>query len=215
MPRHRESVEATRSRARVAYARSPSTAGDLWSLAALPPLAKAGRPAPLPLEAPAASGISIQGLTELAIDAAQRAWELTTGSGDGGLALDTEHDLARRVASLLGTPEFGTLATRAGVTPRRLVSRALAWRAGGVDGLDVLTASWAPDDEALDDARDALRATGARPRVSLNRVTTRRIQLRLGRNGLWYRFDKRGAEWELDAPPHPDPGELLAPRASE
>ncbi len=158
--RRSDSVEA-----RVVYARSPSTAGDLWSLAALPPLAKVGRPAPLPLEAPAASGISIQGLTDLAIDAAQRAWELTTGSGNGGLALDAEHDLARRAASLLGTPEFGMLATRAGVTPRRLVRRALAWRAGGVEGVDMLAVSWAPDDEALDDARDASRATGARPRA--------------------------------------------------
>ena len=165
----------------------------------------AGRPAPLPIEAPATSGIRIHELTDLATDAAQRAWELATGSGDGGLGLDTEHDLARRAASQLGTPAFDTLATSAGVTRRQLVRRALAWRAGGAEGVDILSVPWTPDDEALDDARDALHALGARPRVSENRVTAGPIQLRLGRSGLWYRCDKRGADRELVVPPHPDP----------
>lgn len=211
-PRERRSGSVE---ARVAYARVPSSAGDLWSLAALPPVAKAGHPAPLPIEAPATTGIRIQGLSDLAIDAARRAWELATGSGDGGLALDTEHDLARRAATLLGTLEFDTLAARAGVGRRQLVRRALAWRAGGVEGLDILSVPWAPEDEALDDARDALRAVGARPRVSENRVTAGRIQLRLGRSGLWYRCDKRGAEWELLVAPHPDPRVLLADTENE
>jgi uncharacterized Zn finger protein len=205
---HRErrsgSVEA-----RVAYARAPSTAGDLWSLAALPPVANPGRPAPLPIEAPLTSGIRIEDLTELATDAARRAWELTTGTGDGGVGLDADHDLARHAASLLGTRDFDALATRAGVNRRQLVRRALAWRAGGVEGVDILSSSWVPETEALDDARDALRATGARPRVSQNRVTAGSIQLRLGRSGRWYRCDKRGVDWELAIPPHPDPRELL------
>jgi uncharacterized Zn finger protein len=211
----RASTEPPRERsgsvaARVAYARAPSTAGDLWSLAALPPMPKPGRPAPLPVEAPATSGIRIEDLTDLAIDAAQRAWELATGTGDGGVGLDADHDLARRAASLLGTRDFDALATRAGVTRRQLVRHALAWRAGGAEGVDVLSLSWAPEAEVLDDARDALRATGARPRVFENRVTAGPIQLRLGRNGLWYRCDKRSADWELAVPPHPDPRELLA-----
>ena len=87
-------------------ARSPSTAGELWSLAALPPLAKVGRP-----RAAAARSARRQRHQRPRADRPRdrrgpACLELTTGSGNGGLALDAEHDLARRAASLLGTPEI-------------------------------------------------------------------------------------------------------------
>jgi uncharacterized Zn finger protein len=195
--------------ARDAYARARCDADALWSIAALPLVARPGRPAPLPVEAPPESGIRIEELAELARDAATRAWELATGVGDGGLTLDLDHDLARRGARSLGTRDFDLLARRAGVAPRRLARYALAWRAGGAEGVDVLTSSWQPEREVLEDALDALRAAGMRPRVAGNRVTVGRIQLRVAPSGLWYRCDKRGNEWELTTPPHPDPSALL------
>jgi hypothetical protein len=63
----------------------------------------------------------------------------------------------------------------------------------------------------LEDGLDALRAAGMQPRVTGNRVTAGRIQLRVSPSGLWYRCDKRGNEWELTMAPHPDPSTLLDP----
>ncbi len=213
----RAPAEAGTVAARDAYARARSGADDLWSIAALPLVAQPGRPAPLPVEAPPASGVRIDELAGLAGDAAERAWELATGAGDGGLTLDTDHDLARRAARLLGTREFDALARRAGVTPRRLARQAFAWRAGGAEGVDIMSASrssswsssWTPEPEVVDDGVAALRAAGLRPRVAGNRVTAGRVQLRVAPGGRWYRCDKHGNDWELTEAPHPDPSALL------
>ena len=212
VPRHRQSVEATRSRHGVAYPRSPSTAGDLWSLAALPPLAKAGRPA----LAAARSARRQRHQHPRADRPRDRRRPARLGADHGERRRRSRARRGARprsfAASLLGTPEFGTLATRAGVTPRRLVEAgarmaARRRRRGRGHARGVVDS----DDDALDDAHDTLRGHRCTaPRVSENRVTAGRIQLRLGRSGLWYRFDKRGAEWELVAPPHPDPRVLLA-----
>ena len=89
-----------------------------------------------------------------------------------------------------------TLAARSGVGERDLARQALAWRQGGLTGLDSLRAEWDPaadDPDAarlLTAARSALRAkTGARrPTVQGNRVTAGRLQLRLGRDLRWYPY---------------------------
>lgn len=208
--RHRRTEPGT-VEARVAYARARSPIDELWSLAALPAMNAPGRPSPLPLEAPVGTGIQIGDLKQLATDAAGRAWELTIGVGDGGLTLDLEHDLARRAASLLGTREFDALARRAGISGRKLARQALAWRAGGAEGVDILSLSWVPEPDTVDDARDAFIACGSRPRVTENRVTAGPVQLRVAPSGLWYRCDKHGNEWQLVVTPHADPRVLLQP----
>ncbi|MER7245789.1 SWIM zinc finger family protein [Kribbella sp. NPDC000426] len=171
------------------------------------PLAAPGLPAAVRvLDPPRSSGVDVRDLVALATDAAQRAWELASGDGDGGLNLTFEQDLARRAAKALGTPELADLAHRAGISSRRLTSWAVAWREAGPGGLtvtldDPITVS--PD--ALAEALDAL------PNATLeaNRVTAGKLQLRLGPDNLWYRFTQHFNDWTLTGPPSPDPKDLL------
>jgi hypothetical protein len=140
-------------------------------------------------------------LVELAADAASRAWELASGlSADAGLTLDPDADLARRAARTLGTPTFAVLAARAGVAPRDLARQALAWRQGGLGGLELLQA-----------ARAALRTkTGAAAAIQGNRITAGRLQLRLGRDLRWYPYARSDTEWEPSGSPQADPALAVA-----
>ncbi|HEY3810459.1 MAG TPA: SWIM zinc finger family protein [Acidimicrobiales bacterium] len=176
----------------------------------LPP-ARAGRPAPLLADPPPRSGVSAAVLATLCADAARRALQLANGEGDGGLGLSFEQDLARRAEPLIGTPAFPALAGRAGVAERRLLRTALAWRYGGLAGLAVLDDRWDPPAGALDEARAALIAAGlgVRPRITANAAHAGLLQLRLGRDGAWYRLERRAGGWDLVAPPAPDPDSLL------
>ena len=159
----------------------------------LPPR-RPGAPAALPVDPPPWRPGLREDLVELAADAASRAWELATGlSADAGLTLAPDDDLARRAARVLGTPAFATLAARSGVPPRDLARQALAWRQGGLSGLELLRTEWDPAAEdpdtagLLDAARAVLRArTGAAEAVRGNRITAGRLQLRLGRDLRWY-----------------------------
>lgn len=207
--------------ARDTFARPQPTADDLWAIGAPAPAAHAGHPAPVAVPPPKGSGIQAEDLLHLAADAATRAWELQRGESDGGLTLPAERDLARRAASLLGTRGFATLAERSGRPSRHLVRHALAWRHGAEEGIEVLTESWIPDPEVLDEGRAALaastavtlRTTEAAPRlikVRANTVTARDVQLRLARSGRWYRFAKVAGHWELDDGPAADPATLLS-----
>lgn len=171
------------------------------------PLGAPGVPAAVRvLDPPRSSGVDVRDLVTLATDAAQRAWELASGDGDGGLSLTFEQDLARRAANALGTPDLADLAHRAGISSRRLTSWAVAWREAGPGGLtvtldDPVTVS--PD--VLTEALEALpNAT-----IEANRVTSGKLQLRLGPDNLWYRFNQQFNDWTLSGPPSPDPKDLL------
>ncbi|MFI7067846.1 SWIM zinc finger family protein [Kribbella sp. NPDC050124] len=172
------------------------------------PMGAAGVPAAVQaLDPPRSSGVEVRDLVVLATDAARRAWEFASGDGDGGLQLTSDQDLARRAAGLLGAPELADLAHRAGVSARQLTSWAVAWREGGPGGLAATVDE--PTDvapEALAEGLDALGGT-----VEGNRITAGRIQLRLGSDGLWYRFDQQFSDWTLTRPPSPDPQELTMP----
>jgi len=183
----------------------------------LPP-GRPGTPAALPVDPPPWRSGLREDLVELAADAASRAWEMAVGlSADAGLSLDTDADLARRAARALGTPAFGTLAARSGVGERDLARHALAWRQGGLTGLDSLHAEWDPvadDPDAarlLTAARSALRAkTGAaRADIQRNRVTAGRLQLRLGRDLRWYPYARSDGGWEPSGTPEADPARAL------
>jgi len=177
------------------------------------PPARPGHPAALPVDPPSWRAGLREDLLALAGDAATRAWELAVGlNADAGLGLDPEADLARRASRLLGTPGFAALADRSGVDGRELARRALAWRHGGVAGLALLHTQWDPppaDAEMADLLKAALTAlrdaSGAPARAARNRVTAARMQLRLGRDLLWYPYVRSDDDWEPAGPPTPDP----------
>jgi hypothetical protein len=176
------------------------------------PVRRPGRPAVAALAPPAESGLERDALLALAADAARRAWELATGDGDGGLTLTAEEDVARRAAPLLGGDKLAELARRAGLPSRELARRALAWRAGGAGGLGVLLTAWQPEPDQLAEGRAALRACsedGRRVHTRDNRLTQGGIQLRLGRDGLWYRFGRSFGGWDLVSGPSADPATLM------
>jgi uncharacterized Zn finger protein len=169
----------------------------------LPP-ARPGRVAPLP----GGPGALAADLSGLAADAAQRAWELLTATGTGGLDLGRDEDLARRAVALLGTSRLDRLAKRAGMPPRQLSRRAAAWARGGREALALLDETWSPPEG---DVAEAVAALGGGTHVWQNRVSdaSDSRQLRLGRDGRWYPF-RRGSVWELSGPPAADPAEALA-----
>jgi hypothetical protein len=45
--------------------------------------------------------------------------------------------------------------------------------------------------------------------IHANQVTAGKTQLRLGTDGLWYRFDQHFNDWTLTRPPSPDPQDLV------
>lgn len=186
-----------------------------------PPLPPAcpGQPAALPVDPPAWRADLGSDLFELAADAAARAWEMAVGlSADPGLRLSTDADLARRAGRALGTPAFVKLAVQSGVSARELARQALAWRHGGLAGLELLYSEWDPvteepeAPELLRAARSALREKngGAETVVDGNRITTGRLQLRLGRDLRWFPYARSDGEWEPSGPPDSDPVRAVA-----
>jgi uncharacterized Zn finger protein len=176
-----------------------------------------GHPAALPIDPPAGRGELREDLLALAADAAARAWRLAVGlDTDAGLGLDADADLARRADRTLGTRAFSALAARSGIGGRELARWGLAWRHGGATGLELLRADWDPTDSGTEEAgvtdllkaaRVALReaAGEATTTVTWNRVTAGRLQLRLGRDFLWYPYARSDNDWEPAGPPQPDP----------
>ena len=183
----------------------------------LPPR-RPGAPAALPVDPPPWRSGLREDLVELAADAASRAWEMAMGlSPDAGLNLAPDADLVRRAARALGTPAFATLAARSGIGARDLARQALAWRQGGLTGLESLRAEWDPAAEDPDavgllaEARSALRAkTGARETVRGNKVTAGHLQLRLGRDLRWYPYARSDEDWEPSGSPDADPVRAVA-----
>jgi hypothetical protein len=165
------------------------------------------------VDPPDGSGLETDDLLALAADAANRAWELAGGEGDGGLALDVEADLARRGAAALGTPRFARLAVRSRTPERQLLRLATAWKHGGQAGLDVLGEPWDPPAEVMEEARSVVAGLlkGQRVRTDGNRLSGGDVHLRYGRDGRWYLCERRGGGWDVVAPPAPDPASLVRP----
>lgn len=191
---------------REAFARQPAPLP-----AALVAPERPGRPAVLPVDPPAGCGVRAEELVALAADAAERAWQLVTGRGDGGLGLDRDGDLARRAAGMLGEGGIPELARAAGMPARELARWGIAWREAGAGGLAALRTTWQPPPADLRPAREVLDDStlpGA-TKVWRNRVTRDTLQLRLGEDGRWYRFVKSGGDWDVDGPPASRPLDLL------
>ncbi|MFE5569241.1 SWIM zinc finger family protein [Amycolatopsis japonica] len=88
----------------------------------------------------------------------------------------------------------------------------LAWRHGGRAGLDVLETVWTPPSQAMGRARAAFAEVVDDPGEGLdverNRCTVHGtgVQVRLGKDGLWYPYRD---QWPA-GPPEADPGALFA-----
>ncbi|MEU6006021.1 SWIM zinc finger family protein [Streptomyces sp. NPDC047453] len=200
-------LNATRA-ARAAQEREPGPfpgvrAGEALAERRRPPL-----PAPLPApphpEQPpvypaAPGGPDPFALDQLATDAAARAHALLTTGRDpvGGLTLwqDAVRLAAARPGSGLTAATrslYASLASATGRGTAELARAVAAWRQGGLEGLAVLEEPWDPPAGRFDRARPLLLAADLPAfRPWRNRLTHPRghLQLRLGRDGLWYAYE--------------------------
>ncbi|MEV5433064.1 SWIM zinc finger family protein [Streptomyces sp. NPDC052701] len=187
----------------------------------LPPL-----PAPLPVpphpEQPPAYPAAPGGpdpfaLDQLATDAAVRAHALLTTGRDPVGHLTLWQDAVRLAAARPGSgltagsrALYASLASAAGRTPAELARAVAAWRQGGPEGLAVLEEPWDPPAGRFDRARPLLLAADLPAfRPWRNRLTHPggHVQLRLGRDGLWYAYESEPGreDWWPRGTPDPDP----------
>ncbi|MGW4435569.1 SWIM zinc finger family protein [Streptomyces sp. NPDC004596] len=185
-------------------------------------------PPPQPLPAPphpeqppvypaAPGGPDPFALDQLATDAVARAHALLTTGHDpvGGLTLwqDAVRLAAARPGSGLTAATralYATLAAAAGRTPADLARAVAAWRQGGPEGLAVLEDAWDPPAGRFDRARPLLLAADLPAfRPWRNHLTHPRghVQLRLGRDGLWYAYESEPGQddWWPRGTPDLDP----------
>ncbi|AWT46268.1 MULTISPECIES: SWIM zinc finger family protein [Streptomyces] len=218
-------LSATRA-ARAAQEREPAPLPGIRAAQALAPRQLPPLPPPLPVPAhpeqpPVYPGVpdgpDALALDQLATDAAARAHALlTTGHDETGeltLWQDAVRLAAGRPGSGLTTGSralYASLAAAAGRTPGELARAVAAWRQGGPEGLAVLEEPWDPPAGRFDRARPLLLAADLPAfRPSRNRLTHPRghVQLRLGRDGLWYAYesDPGADDWWPRGTPDPDP----------
>lgn len=150
----------------------------------------------------------------LARDAAVRACAALAGAA----VLPSPDGRRECIRLLAGYPEHpAATAVRKAVGGGTEVDLAVAaWRTDGVAGLEVLQEPWSPPGPVMARARAAvvdLLGDGHAPEVVTwrNRLTvpTSDVQLRCGRNGLWYLYVDRDGEWWPAAPPRPSAGSAL------
>ncbi|MGV9347689.1 SWIM zinc finger family protein [Streptomyces spiralis] len=218
-------LSAARS-ARAARERVPEPlpgvrASDALAPRRLPPL-----PAPLPPPShpeqppvyPAApGGPDPFALDQLATDAAARAHALLTTGRDPVGDLTLWQDAVRLAAARPGSgltaatrALYSSLASVTGRSPADLARAVAAWRQGGLEGLAVLEEPWDPPAGRFDRARPLLLAADLPVfRPSHNRLTHPHghLQLRLGRDGLWYAYESEPGrdDWWPRGTPDLDP----------
>ncbi|WP_426571170.1 SWIM zinc finger family protein [Aquihabitans sp. McL0605] len=196
--------------AREAWARSLAPHPERRELPRAP-----GTPSTWPADPPRDAPFTAAGLTDLASDAARRAWAQLAEGSPSYLDLDEQTDLARRAADRLGRLEsLLELSRRVGASSAQLTHQALAWRSAGPAGLEAIEeALWRPPTEVIDQGLDAFDEAGIDPddvQVRSNRLTSGDVQLRVSSDGQWWRFERRGRVWELVEPPAPTPSDLLS-----
>ncbi|MFD7462599.1 MULTISPECIES: SWIM zinc finger family protein [unclassified Streptomyces] len=218
-------LSATRA-ARSAQDRDPAPLPGVRAADALAPRRLPPLPAPLPVpphpEQPPAypaapGGPDPLALDQLATDAAARAHALLATGHDPAAELTLWQDAVRLAAARPGAGLtvatrglYASLASAAGRTPAELARAVAAWRQGGPDGLAALEEPWDPPAGRFDRARPLLLAADLPAfRPWRNRLTHPRghLQLRLGRDGLWYGYesDPGADDWWPRGTPDPDP----------
>lgn len=215
--RRRAPVAGSTATPAVAAVRTiPARAAAARALGALPPSPRASAepgnpPVPAIEPPPNDAGVTAAGVLALANDAARRAHGLLASGAAGDGPLDVVTDLARLAAAALndaagGPSTIALLARRSGRPGPELTRLGLAWRHAGRAGVAVLADRWPAGAERLAPALEVL-GPGARPRA--NTVVAGHLQLRLGRDGRWYRLERRGSGWDLVEPPADDPADLI------
>ena len=156
-------------------------------------------------------------LDQLATDAAARAHALLGTGRDPVAELTLWQDAVRIAAARPGSgltagtrALYASLATAAERTPAELARAVAAWRQGGREGLAVLEEPWDPPAGRFDRARPLLLAADLPAfRPWRNRLTHPRghVQLRLGRDGLWYAYESEPGhdDWWPRGTPDLDP----------
>ncbi|MFE7777323.1 SWIM zinc finger family protein [Streptomyces sp. NPDC057445] len=185
-----------------------------------PPLPVPPQPGRPPVYPQAPGAPDPLALDLLATEAAARA-HTTLATGRDPLARLTPWQDAVRLAAahpgsgLTGSTRalYTALARATDRTPTELARAVAAWRQGGLAGLAVLEEPWDPPAGPFDRARPALIAADFpdfRPRR--NRLSTPALQLRLGRDGLWYGYesDPGRDDWWPRGTPDADPVGALA-----
>ncbi|MEU3930884.1 SWIM zinc finger family protein [Streptomyces sp. NPDC029044] len=218
-------LSATRA-ARAARDKGPAPLPGVRAAEVLASRALAPLPAPLPPPAhpeqppayPAApGGPDPLALDQLATDAAARAHALLGTGRDPVGQLTFWQDAVRLAAARPGAgltagtrSLYASLASAAGRTPSELARAVAAWRQGGLEGLAVLEEPWDPPAGRFDRARPLLLAADLPAfRPWRNHLTHPRghLQLRLGRDGLWYAYesDPGHDDWWPRGTPDLDP----------
>ncbi|MET9905512.1 SWIM zinc finger family protein [Streptomyces sp. NPDC006476] len=156
-------------------------------------------------------------LDQLATDAAARAHALLTSGRDPVAELTLWQDAVRLAAARPGSGLTGatralyaSLASATGRNPADLARAVAAWRQGGLEGLAVLEEPWDPPAGRFDRARPLLLAADLPAfRPWRNHLTHPRghVQLRLGRDGLWYAYESEPGrdDWWPRGTPDLDP----------
>ncbi|MFD7440293.1 SWIM zinc finger family protein [Streptomyces sp. NPDC059909] len=156
----------------------------------------------------------------LATEAAARAHTTLRTGRDPLAGLTPWQDAVRLAAAHPGSgltastrALYTALARATDRTPTDLARAVAAWRQGGLAGLAVMEEAWDPPAGPFDRARPALAAADFPDfRPSRNRLSTSALQLRLGRDGLWYGYesDPGRDDWWPRGTPDADPVGALA-----
>ncbi|MGW1891426.1 SWIM zinc finger family protein [Streptomyces sp. NPDC002004] len=217
---------AQRNAARAAASALPAPlpglrARDAVRPRALPPLPAPLPPPPHPEQPPACpavpGGPDPFALDQLATGAAARAHTLLTRGRDPLAGLTLWQDAVRLAAAHPGSgltaatrALYASLAEATGRTAADLARAVAAWRQGGEAALTVLEEPWDPPAGRFDRARPALLAADFPPfRPRHNQLThpDGHLQLRLGRDGLWYAYESEPGhdDWWPRGTPDLDP----------
>ncbi|WP_435212007.1 SWIM zinc finger family protein [Streptomyces sp. bgisy034] len=213
--------------ARAAQEQQPAPLAGVRATDALDPARRLpSLPAPLPMpphpEQPpvypaAPGGPDPFALDQLATDAAARAHALLGTGRDPVAELTLWQDAVRLAAARPGSgltaatrALYASLAAATHRTPADLARAVAAWRQGGLEGLAVLEDPWDPPAGRFDRARPLLLAADLPAfRPWHNRLTHPRghVQLRLGRDGLWYPYESEPGhdDWWPRGTPDLDP----------
>ncbi|MGW5427201.1 SWIM zinc finger family protein, partial [Streptomyces sp. NPDC004059] len=182
-----------------------------------PPLPAPPHPEQPPVYPAAPGGPDPFALDQLATDAAARAHALLGTGRDPVGELTLWQDAVRLAAARPGSgltaatrSLYATLAAAVGRSPADLARAVAAWRQGGAAGLAVLEEEWDPPAGRFDRARPLLLAADLPAfRPWRNRLTHPRghVQLRLGRDGLWYAYESEPGrdDWWPRGTPDLDP----------
>ncbi|MEV7975530.1 SWIM zinc finger family protein [Streptomyces sp. NPDC086519] len=226
-----------RSAARAARERQPVSLPGVRATEAFVPRQLPPLPPPLPVPAhpeqpPVYPGVpggpDPFALDQLATDAAARAHALLATGRDPVGALTLWQDAVRLAAARPGSgltastrALYATLADAVGRAPGDLARAVAAWRQGGLEGLAVLEEPWDPPAGRFDRARPLLLAADLPAfRPWRNHLTHPggHLQLRFGRDGLWYAYESEPGhdDWWPRGTPDLDPvGALTGLGASD